>query len=148
MSDDRDRRSCARVHVSLYVADLERSTAFYEALLGVPAHRVRPGYAELDLAEPGLRLALHEIPPGGTGGLNHLGVQFASAQELEASRERLAAAGCRTRDVAESTCRLAGCRTRQATHWVAAPDGTRWELYAETSEANGSDQTPEEDAHQ
>ncbi len=53
--------------------------AFYEAFFGVPAHKRRPGYANFDLAEPPLKLALQQcaVPPG-TGPLDHLGLLCAS----------------------------------------------------------------------
>jgi catechol 2,3-dioxygenase-like lactoylglutathione lyase family enzyme len=144
MGDESGSRSSARMHISVYVADMERSAAFYEALFGVPAHKARPGYAEFDLHEPALRLVLQEVAPQGPGTVNHLGLHFAAAQQLEAARERLAAAGCKTRDVPDATCGLAGCHPRQGTLWVNAPEATRWELYHETPEARGTDENPKE----
>ena len=46
-----------KMHVSINVSNLDRSLAFYEAFFGVPPHKVRPGYANFDLATPPLKFA-------------------------------------------------------------------------------------------
>ena len=53
----------AKTHLSLNVADVERSVVFYEAFFGVPTHKRRQGYANFDLATPPLKLALEEHAP-------------------------------------------------------------------------------------
>ena len=49
-----------KTHLSLNVADLDASVRFYEALFGAPAHKRRPGYANFDVENPPLKLALVE----------------------------------------------------------------------------------------
>jgi catechol 2,3-dioxygenase-like lactoylglutathione lyase family enzyme len=55
-----------KMHLSINVANLERSLAFYEAFFGALPHKVRPGYANFDLDEPPLKFAMnqHPIQPG------------------------------------------------------------------------------------
>src|SRR2546423_1367916 len=94
-----------QVHLSLNVTDLARSVAFYEAFLGVPPHKTRPGYTNFDLEDPALKLALNEHPePQGRGVLNHLGLVVESTDEVLAAKERLQAAGLATFDEMDTIC--------------------------------------------
>lgn len=124
---------CMKTHLSLNVADVERSVRFYEAFFGVPAHKRRPGYANFDLAEPPLKLALQECASTtgtplhllGTGSLNHLGVQVLTPEQVQAARERLEASGLVRFDEGDTTC----CYARQDKVWATDPDGNSWEVY-------------------
>lgn len=126
-----------KMHLSLNVADLERSVAFYEAFFGVPPHKIRPGYANFDLAEPPLKFALneHAVPRAGAreaggGSLSHLGFQVPSAEQVLAAKERLQAAGLATFDETDTTC----CYARQDKVWATDPDGNAWEIYVLTDD--------------
>ncbi len=122
-----EEATIAKVHVSLNVSDVERSTTFYEAFLGVLAHKRRPGYANFDLANPPLKLALQEHAPEtqGVGALSHLGMVVHSREAVQAARERLIAAGLATFDERDTLC----CYARQDKVWVHDPDGNGWEVY-------------------
>ena len=116
-----------RMHVSLNVRDIERSVAFYEAFFGVPAHKRRPGYANFDLQEPPLKLALQQgTGDVGKGALNHLGIQVATPEQVNTARLRLMAAGLATFDEGDTVC----CYARQDKLWATDSDGNRWEVYA------------------
>jgi catechol 2,3-dioxygenase-like lactoylglutathione lyase family enzyme len=120
-----------KLHLSLNVSDLARSVAFYESFLGTPPHKLRPGYANFDLEEPPLKLALNEYPAiEGRGALNHLGLMVSTTGEAEAAKERLIAAGLATFDEADTVC----CYARQYKIWVHDPDGNAWEVYALTDD--------------
>ncbi|HET6384175.1 MAG TPA: ArsI/CadI family heavy metal resistance metalloenzyme [Armatimonadota bacterium] len=115
-----------KTHISLNVADIPRSVAFYEAFFGVPAHKRRAGYANFDLADPALKLALQENPPtNGTGSLNHLGIQVAAPEQVDAARKRLVDAGLATFDEGDTLC----CYARRDKIWAHDPDGNGWEVY-------------------
>jgi catechol 2,3-dioxygenase-like lactoylglutathione lyase family enzyme len=73
--------TAARVQLALDVDDLEQSVRFYTALLGTPPAKVRPGYANVAVTSPPLKLVLLENPGKG-GGLNHLGVELPSSDEV------------------------------------------------------------------
>ena len=119
--------SATKVHLSLNVSDLDRSVAFYEAFFGAPAHKRRPGYANFDLTEPPLKLALNRAEvAAGAGALNHLGLQVATRAQVDAARERLIASGLATFDEGDTTC----CYARQDKIWAHDPDGNGWEVYA------------------
>ncbi len=116
----------AKTHLSLNVSDVERSTAFYEAFFGASAHKRRPSYANFDLNDPPLKLALQQqAPQPGTGSLNHLGIQVSTREQVEAARDRLVEAGLATFDERDTTC----CYALQDKVWVHDPDGNAWEVY-------------------
>jgi catechol 2,3-dioxygenase-like lactoylglutathione lyase family enzyme len=117
--------TAAKTHVSLNVSDVSKSVAFYEAFFGVKAHKIRPGYANFDLSEPPLKLALNQSVSGAGGPLNHLGVVLDSAEAVSAARVRLAAAELIAHDEGDTVC----CHARQDKVWARDPDGNAWEIY-------------------
>lgn len=121
-----------RVHLSLNVKDLEASVRFYEAFLGVAPHKLRAGYANFAPETIALKLALNELPPAAEGRtpLNHLGFQVESPAEVQAARERFAAAGLPVYDEGDTVC----CFARQDKVWVHDPDGNAWEVYVLTDD--------------
>jgi hypothetical protein len=61
---------------------------------------------------------------GGT--LNHLGVEVADTDTVDAEQARLAGAGLAGKDERGTTC----CHARQDKFWVEdAPNGESWEIY-------------------
>lgn len=120
----------ARVQIALNVSELEPSIAFYSAILGVEPHKRRPGYANFEVAQPPLKLVLIETDAqtrgtGAAGALNHLGVELASTDDVDAARERITAAGLMSVDEDDTTC----CYALQDKVWVHDPAGTPWEFY-------------------
>ena len=80
----------SRIQLALDVADLDEAVAFYTTLFGTDPHKTRPGYANFEVAQPPLKLVLFENPAN-AGGLNHLGVELTSTDEVVAEDERLRA---------------------------------------------------------
>ena len=114
-----------RIQLALNVDDLGESIAFYSKLFGTGPAKVRPGYANFAVTEPPLKLVLLENPGQG-GSLNHLGVEVASTDAVEAEQARLAEQGLAAVEERDTTC----CYARQDKFWVkGAPDGERWEIY-------------------
>lgn len=114
----------SRIQLALDVDDLEASVAFYTTLLGVEPAKRRPGYANFAVAEPPLKLVLLENPGRG-GGLNHLGIEVGSSDEVRAETARLSGAGLLTDEQTGTTC----CYATQDKVWASGPDGERWEVY-------------------
>ena len=115
----------SRIQLALNVDDLAASTAFYSRLFGVAPAKTRPGYANFAVAEPPLKLVLIENPGQG-GSINHLGVEVADTDAVDAVQARLAGTGLASVDERDTTC----CYARQDKFWVeGAPDGERWEVY-------------------
>jgi catechol 2,3-dioxygenase-like lactoylglutathione lyase family enzyme len=114
-----------KLHVALNVNNLEESLAFYRTLLGLEPVKVRRGYAKFDSAEPGVNLTLNERRVSELGGLNHLGIQVGSTEEVLRMRERWQAGGLVTEDEMQTNC----CYAIQDKVWVTDPNGYRWEVF-------------------
>src|SRR5215472_7103901 len=114
-----------RIQLALNVDDLEESIGFYSKLFGAGPAKVRPGYANFAIADPPLKLILMENKGEG-GSLNHLGVEVADTDVVDAEQRRLAGVGLASIDERDTTC----CYARQDKFWVqGAPNGERWEIY-------------------
>lgn len=114
-----------KFHVSLTVAHLDRSTAFYRTLFGTEPAKLRTDYAKFELAEPALVLSLIPGTPGRNGALNHVGLRVRTSDELVEIQRRLEAAGLATRREDGVEC----CHAIQTKFWIADPDRTLWEIY-------------------
>ena len=115
----------SRVQLALNVNDIDEAVSFYTRLFGTEPAKRRPGYANFAVTEPPLKLVLLENPGQG-GTLNHLGVEVADADTVDAEQARLAQAGLAAVDERDTTC----CYARQDKFWVTgAPGGERWEIY-------------------
>ncbi|MGZ4444326.1 MAG: ArsI/CadI family heavy metal resistance metalloenzyme [Nocardioidaceae bacterium] len=115
----------SRVQLALNVDDVDEAVAFYSKLFGAEPAKRRPGYANFAVAEPPLKLVLLENPGQG-GSLNHLGVEVADVDTVDAEQARLADVGLASVAERGTTC----CYATQDKFWVeGAPNGERWEIY-------------------
>ena len=113
-----------RFHVHIGVEDLEQSIGFYSCLFGAPPTVRKTDYAKWMVDDPRLNFAISQR--GGRPGVNHLGLQVDSAQELGDVRERFAAAdAAMVVDEPGSNC----CYAKSDKHWVTDPQGIAWEGY-------------------
>jgi catechol 2,3-dioxygenase-like lactoylglutathione lyase family enzyme len=131
-----------KFHLSLNVADLKRSIAFYRTLFGVEPAKCRPDYAKFELEDPPLVLSLEPSAAGRGGALNHAGFRLPDAPSLVEVQRRLEGAGISTQRQEGVEC----CYARQTKFWVTDPDQTLWEIYVleEDIEHRGVGQTREE----
>jgi catechol 2,3-dioxygenase-like lactoylglutathione lyase family enzyme len=114
-----------RVQLAINVDDLEQSIGFYSKLFGTEPAKVRPGYANFAIADPPLKLILMENRGQG-GSLNHLGVEVADTDAVDAEQRRLAGIGLASVEERDTTC----CYARQDKFWVeGVTDGERGEIY-------------------
>jgi len=126
-----NKQTTIKTHLSLRIADLNRSVAFYRTFFGVPPHKLRPGYANFDIAQPPLKLALTEkLRTPGAGSLDHLGLLVADTAAVNAIKQRLESEGLALVDEMNTTC----CYARQDKFWVRDPDDVEWEVYAITDD--------------
>ncbi len=126
-----------KTHISLKVSDLDKSVAFYQAMLGTEPIKYKADYAKFDLNNPPLNLTLEvssSITPG--GGLSHLGLQVENSQDVQAAITRFQQSGLVTFEEKDTDC----CYALQDKVWVSDPDGTRWEVFV----VKVADTTPEE----
>ena len=115
----------SRVQLSLNVSDLDEAIAFYTRLFDAQPAKVRPGYANLAIEDPPLKLVLNAPGNGPAGTINHLGVEVFSTDDVDHVQARLAAVGLDPEPEPEALC----CYARQHKTWVSGPDGLAWEYY-------------------
>ena len=118
-----------RFHVHLAVDDLQRSIGFYTTLFGAGPVVLKDDYAKWMLDDPRVNFAISDR--ASTTGVDHLGVQVESGEELAELAGRLKAAGETTRDQEATTC----CYARSDKAWVNDPSGVRWETFHTFGEA-------------
>jgi catechol 2,3-dioxygenase-like lactoylglutathione lyase family enzyme len=115
----------SRLQLALNVNDLDESIAFYSKLFATEPAKTKPGYANFAIAEPPLKLVLIENPGQG-GSVNHLGVEVADTETVDATQTRLAAEGLAAVEERDQTC----CYAKQNKFWVqGTPNEERWEIY-------------------
>jgi len=114
-----------RMHISLYVSDLIVTVNFYSTFFGVPATKVKKGYAKYELVEPGLIISFIENPERVQSNFGHLGIQVATKEEMERRLEVAKSQGI----VSSEEIGVACCYAVQDKFWVDDPDGIQWEIY-------------------
>jgi lactoylglutathione lyase len=112
-----------RFHVHAHVQDLAASIRFYSQLFGAEPTRVESDYAKWMLDDPRINFAISTR--GGAPGIDHLGIQTDSAEELAELKARATAAEMALADEGETTC----CYARSEKHWVTDPQGIAWEHF-------------------
>ncbi|MGZ5271283.1 MAG: ArsI/CadI family heavy metal resistance metalloenzyme [Ramlibacter sp.] len=112
-----------RFHVHAHVQDLSASIAFYSKLFGAEPARVEADYAKWMLDDPRLNFAISTR--GGKPGVDHLGFQADTEDELAQLKARARAADLQMADEGETSC----CYARSEKHWVTDPQGIAWEQF-------------------
>lgn len=119
-----------RLHLHVGVDDLDRSIGFYATLFGAAPTVRKTDYAKWMLADPCVNFAISTR--GGESGLDHIGVQTETAEELAEITARLKAAdAAMLLEEANTTC----CYARSDKTWVVDPSGLRWETFVTHGEA-------------
>lgn len=123
--------STPAAHLSLDVTDIERSSRFYEVLLGA-APRVRTiDHARFEHTSPPLVLSLVRVPTRGSTPVDHVGLRVGEKAAIDPFAERLARAGIAFDRQDEVVC----CDSEQTKIWAHDPDGIAWEIYVKSSDA-------------
>jgi catechol 2,3-dioxygenase-like lactoylglutathione lyase family enzyme len=118
-----------RLHLHVNVENLEDSIAFYETLFGAEPSVRRTDYAKWLLDDPRVNFAISSR--GRAAGLDHLGIQVGSAEELAETAGRLKAAGRAVFEQAQATC----CYAVSDKAWSVDRAGLSWETFRSTGEA-------------
>lgn len=113
-----------RLHVHVSVGELAPSIAFYSALFGADPVVSKPDYAKWLLDDPRVNFAISRKNDNATG-LNHLGVQVDTEEELTEVYDRLGRADI---DSQPETCARC-CYAESDKHWAVDPTGIVWEAY-------------------
>jgi len=112
-----------RFHVHLHVQDLQANVAFYSRLFAAQPVRLEDDYAKWMLEDPRVNFAISTR--GSKPGLDHLGFQVDSAEELSEMKAAAEKANLAMLDEGETTC----CYARSDKHWLTDPQGVAWEQF-------------------
>lgn len=112
-----------RFHVHTHVENLQASIAFYTKLFAAEPTRVESDYAKWMLDDPRINFAISMR--GGKPGVDHLGFQTDTEEELAELKARASAADMALLDEGETTC----CYARSDKYWVTDPQGIAWEQF-------------------
>ncbi len=118
-----------RFHAHVAVDDIAASVSFYSTLFGEQPVVLKPDYAKWMLEDPRVNFAISDRAR--SGGVEHLGIQVDSREELGELAGRLKAAGETTHDEVAANC----CYSRSDKAWVTDPAGVRWETFYTFGEA-------------
>jgi glyoxalase/bleomycin resistance protein/dioxygenase superfamily protein len=112
-----------RFHVHVHVEDLQTSITFYSKMFAAEPSRREIDYAKWMLEDPRINFAISTR--GDKPGLDHLGIQADSEQELAELKARASAADMTLLDEGQTSC----CYARSEKYWVTDPQGIAWEHY-------------------
>jgi catechol 2,3-dioxygenase-like lactoylglutathione lyase family enzyme len=118
-----------RMHVMLRVRDLEESLRFYTELFGAAPTVRKSDYAKWMLEDPRVNFSIGEKGDG--LGIEHLGIQAETSEELAELRERIGRAGGTVENEGETTC----CYASSDKTWVVDAQGVAWEAFHTHGEA-------------
>ena len=117
-----------RLHVNVGVADLDQSIRFYSTLFGAEPSVREGDYAKWMLEDPRVNFAISTrtaVP-----GLDHLGIQAETSEELDEIAGRLKAADTSVFEQKDAAC----CYARSDKAWVRDPAGLSWETFHTTGQ--------------
>lgn len=112
-----------RLHVHVGVNDLDQSIRFYSTLFEAEPSVRKDDYAKWMLEDPRVNFAISKRNEH--KGIEHLGIQAESTDELTQVYDRLKAAD---RPVLEEGCTTC-CYAKSEKSWVSDPDGVMWEAF-------------------
>lgn len=118
-----------RLHVHVSVDDLAQSVRFYSTLFAAEPAVTKADYAKWMLDDPRVNFAI-STRSGGSG-LDHLGIQVETQDELEEVYGRLRQADRPVLDEGATTC----CYAQSEKSWITDPQGVSWETFLTTGES-------------
>jgi catechol 2,3-dioxygenase-like lactoylglutathione lyase family enzyme len=118
-----------RFHVHVAVDDLEANIRFYSTIFGASPTVRKPDYAKWMMEDPRVNFAISQR--GAKAGVDHLGFQVDTEDELQTLRQQVAKAEIAALDQPDAEC----CYARSDKYWVTDPQGIAWETYHTLGEA-------------
>ncbi len=112
-----------RFHVHVAVADLGQSIGFYSTLFGVEPSVRKADYAKWMLDDPRINFAVSQRTE--KFGVNHLGFQVDSDDELKSMRNQLEKADSSMLEETGAHC----CYAKSDKYWITDPQGVAWETF-------------------
>jgi catechol 2,3-dioxygenase-like lactoylglutathione lyase family enzyme len=112
-----------RFHVHVSVSNLDQSVRFYSTLFAAEPTVVKSDYAKWMLEDPRVNFAISTRDP--VAGVNHIGLQVDSAEELGSLEAQLKRADRALVSESGITC----CYAKGDKYWVTDPQGVAWEVF-------------------
>lgn len=112
-----------RLHVHITVNDLDANIRFYSSIFGAQPDVKKDDYAKWQLEDPRVNFAVSAR--GAKAGVEHLGIQVESADELAEVQSRLAQADAPVTEQIGGAC----CYARSDKYWITDPQGVAWEAF-------------------
>jgi catechol 2,3-dioxygenase-like lactoylglutathione lyase family enzyme len=112
-----------RFHVHLAVNDLAANIRFYTTVFGTPPTVAKSDYAKWMLDDPRINFAISSR--GLKAGVDHLGVQVESDDELAELRANVGKAEIAALDQPDAAC----CYAQSDKYWITDPQGIAWETF-------------------
>jgi catechol 2,3-dioxygenase-like lactoylglutathione lyase family enzyme len=112
-----------RLHVHVGVDDLDRSIRFYSTLFAAEPTVRKDDYAKWMLDDPRVNFAISS--GNARKGVEHLGIQVESSDDLADVYGRLTAADRPVLEEGKTTC----CYAKSEKSWISDPDGVVWEAF-------------------
>lgn len=112
-----------RLHVHVSVDNLADSIRFYSGMFGAEPSVVKSDYAKWMLDDPRVNFAISHR--GAETGLNHLGIQTESTDELSEMQARLTSLQPDVEKEEDVSC----CYAKSDKYWVTDPSGIAWETF-------------------
>ena len=126
-----------RLHVHVAVDDLEASMNFYRSLFAAEPVVLKQDYAKWMLEDPRVNFAISRR--GAKPGIEHLGIQAETNQELGEIYERLRRAERPVLSEGATTC----CYAQSEKSWITDPQGIAWEAFLTSGESEAYGHEPE-----
>ena len=112
-----------RLHIHIAVNELAESIKFYSTIFNASPSKEYEDYAKWDLTDPAVNFAISKR--GHSSGINHLGIQVDSEEELEEIAQRLDKADISSSKQKGTSC----CYAHSNKHWALDPQGIAWESF-------------------
>lgn len=113
-----------RMHIHVGVNNLDASIKFYSTLFDAQPAVTKDDYAKWMLDDPRVNFAISSENHA-TKGIEHLGIQAESPDELQEVFSRLRKADAPLLEEGKTTC----CYARSEKSWISDPDGVVWEAF-------------------
>jgi catechol 2,3-dioxygenase-like lactoylglutathione lyase family enzyme len=126
-----------RLHVHVAVDDFPASKRFYSALFAAEPTVLKSDYAKWMLEDPRVNFAISSR--GARPGIEHLGIQVESGDELREVYARLRGAERPVLEEGETTC----CYAQSEKSWISDPQGIAWETFLTSGESETFGHDPE-----
>jgi hypothetical protein len=126
-----------RLHVHVAVDDFPASKSFYSSLFAAEPTVLKSDYANWMLDDPRVNFAISDR--GAKPGIEHLGIQVESGEELREVYARLKSADRPMLEEGQTTC----CYAKSEKSWISDPQGIAWEAFLTSAESETFGYDPE-----